>query len=128
GMHTDPSIQARPWVRRMRAAAGLPRRRGVAALRDSGVLLGRPRPREGRSLNLAILQARMTSKRLPGKVMAPVLGAPMIGRQIERIKRAKRIDKLVMATSTDPSDDELAAYVQSLGVADVFRGSLDDVL
>jgi len=79
-------------------------------------------------LNLAILQARMTSTRLPGKVMAPVLGAPMIGRQIERIRRAQRIDKLVMATSTDPSDDELAAYVQSLGVADVFRGSLDDVL
>jgi len=78
-------------------------------------------------LNLAILQARMSSSRLPGKVMAPVLGAPMIGRQIERIKRAKLVDKLVVATSDDASDDPLAAYVQSLGV-DVFRGSLDDVL
>jgi spore coat polysaccharide biosynthesis protein SpsF len=83
--------------------------------------------REGCSLNLAILQARMTSSRLPGKVMAPVLGEPMIGRQIERIRRAKLIDKLVVATSTDPSDDALAAYVTSLGV-EVFRGSLDDVL
>jgi spore coat polysaccharide biosynthesis protein SpsF len=78
-------------------------------------------------LNLAILQARMTSSRLPGKVMAPVLGEPMIGRQIERIRRAKLIDKLVVATSTDPSDDALAAYVMSLGV-ELFRGSLDDVL
>lgn len=69
----------------------------------------------------------MSSSRLPGKVMAPVLGQPMIGRQIERIKRARLVDKLVVATSTDPSDDPLAAYVVSLGV-EVFRGSLDDVL
>jgi spore coat polysaccharide biosynthesis protein SpsF len=69
----------------------------------------------------------MTSSRLPGKVMAPVLGEPMIGRQVERLRRASRIDKLVVATSIDPSDDPLAAYVQSLGIQ-VFRGPLDDVL
>jgi spore coat polysaccharide biosynthesis protein SpsF len=78
-------------------------------------------------LNLAILQARMTSSRLPGKVMAPLLGEPMIGRQIERLRRVQRIDKLVVATSTHESDDPLADYVQSLGVQ-VFRGPLDDVL
>jgi spore coat polysaccharide biosynthesis protein SpsF len=78
-------------------------------------------------LNLAILQARMTSSRLPGKVMAPVLGEPMIGRQVERLRRARRIDKLVVATSTDPSDDPLAAYCESLALS-VFRGPLDDVL
>jgi spore coat polysaccharide biosynthesis protein SpsF len=78
-------------------------------------------------LILAILQARMSSSRLPGKVMAPVLGEPMIARQIERLKRAKRIDKLIVATSTDPTDDELAAFCQDLGV-EVFRGSLEDVL
>jgi len=78
-------------------------------------------------LNLAILQARMTSSRLPGKVMAPVLGEPMIGRQVERLRRSARIDKLMVATSTDPSDDELATYLQSQGV-EVFRGSLNDVL
>ncbi len=61
-------------------------------------------------MNLAILQARMSSSRLPGKVMAPVLGEPMIGRQIERLRRSRRIDKLVVATSTDPGDDVLAAY------------------
>jgi spore coat polysaccharide biosynthesis protein SpsF len=79
------------------------------------------------AVNLAILQARMTSSRLPGKVMAPVLGEPMIGRQVERLRRARRIDRLIVATSTDPADDPLAAYVASLGLS-VFRGSLDDVL
>jgi spore coat polysaccharide biosynthesis protein SpsF len=78
-------------------------------------------------VNLAILQARMTSSRLPGKVMAPVLGEPMIGRQVERLRRARLIDRLVVATSTDPSDDPLAAYCESLDVG-VFRGPLDDVL
>ena len=84
--------------------------------------------RERRSrVNLAILQARMTSSRLPGKVMAPVLGEPMIGRQIERLRRARRIDRLIVATSTDASDDALAAYCQGLDI-EVFRGALDDVL
>jgi spore coat polysaccharide biosynthesis protein SpsF len=69
----------------------------------------------------------MTSSRLPGKVMAPVLGEPMIGRQVERLRRARRIDRLVVATSTDPSDDPLAAYCDGLDLA-VFRGPLDDVL
>ncbi|HEX5264865.1 MAG TPA: glycosyltransferase family protein [Phenylobacterium sp.] len=78
-------------------------------------------------MNLAILQARMTSSRLPGKVMAPLLGEPMIGRQVERLRRARRIDKLMVATSTDPSDDPLAAYCESLDLP-VFRGSLGDVL
>ena len=76
---------------------------------------------------LAILQARMTSTRLPGKVMAPLSGAPMIQRQIERISRATQLSGLVVATSVDPSDDELAAFVSSLGVP-VIRGPLDDVL
>jgi spore coat polysaccharide biosynthesis protein SpsF len=69
----------------------------------------------------------MTSSRLPGKVMAPLLGEPMIGRQVERLRRARRIGRLVVATSTDPSDDPLAAYCESLELT-VFRGSLNDVL
>jgi spore coat polysaccharide biosynthesis protein SpsF len=69
----------------------------------------------------------MSSARLPGKVLAPVLGEPMIGRQIERLRRASRIDALVVATSLDTTDDELAGYCEALGVP-VFRGSLDDVL
>jgi len=76
---------------------------------------------------VAILQARMTSSRLPGKVMKPILGVPMIGRHIERLNRCDSLDRIVVATSKDPSDDGLAAYCESLGVR-VFRGSLDDVL
>jgi spore coat polysaccharide biosynthesis protein SpsF len=69
----------------------------------------------------------MSSTRLPGKVMADLVGAPMIGRQIERLRRARRIDRVVLATSVDASDDPLAAHVAGLGVG-VHRGSLDDVL
>ena len=76
---------------------------------------------------VAILQARMTSTRLPGKVMKPILGMPMIGRHIERLNRCESLDRIVVATSRDPSDDGLAAYCESLGVR-IFRGPLDDVL
>jgi spore coat polysaccharide biosynthesis protein SpsF len=76
---------------------------------------------------LAILQARMSSSRLPGKVLKPLLGVPMILRQIERVQRATGIDHLLVATSTDTSDDELADVMRSHGVS-VFRGPLDDVL
>jgi spore coat polysaccharide biosynthesis protein SpsF len=76
---------------------------------------------------LAILQARMSSTRLPGKVMRPLAGMPMIGRQIERLRRATRLDQIVVATSTRADDDSLADYVATLGVG-LFRGDLDDVL
>ena len=52
---------------------------------------------------LAVLQARMSSTRMPGKVMAPVLGEPMIWRQIERMRRARTLSKIVVATSTAAS-------------------------
>jgi spore coat polysaccharide biosynthesis protein SpsF len=76
---------------------------------------------------LAVLQARMSSTRLPGKVMADVEGAPMILRQIERLGRSRRLDGVLVATSTDPSDDGLAAMLALHDVA-VHRGPLDDVL
>jgi spore coat polysaccharide biosynthesis protein SpsF len=76
---------------------------------------------------LAILQARSSSSRLPGKVLLPLAGAPMIVRQTERVRRSRRIDKLVVATSSDASDDALARTLASAGVA-VHRGPLDDVL
>lgn len=75
---------------------------------------------------LAVLQARMTSTRLPGKVMLPLAGAPMVLRQVERIARAQRIDRLVVATSVDPTDDILETTLRDAGLA-VFRGPLDDV-
>lgn len=76
---------------------------------------------------VAVLQARMSSTRLPGKVMKPVAGAPMIVRQIERLQRARLLDRIVLATSTHDDDAPLAAAAQAAGV-DVHRGSLDDVL
>ncbi|MDB5458508.1 MAG: acylneuraminate cytidylyltransferase [Caulobacteraceae bacterium] len=69
----------------------------------------------------------MSSTRLPGKVLQPVAGAPMIARQIERLRRCRRLDRIVVATSTDPSDDVLVATLRDLGVP-THRGPLDDVL
>lgn len=76
---------------------------------------------------VAILQARASSSRLPNKVLKPILGIPMLQHQIERVSRSKLIDQLVVATSVEPSDDELSALLGRLGVR-VYRGSLDDVL
>lgn len=77
--------------------------------------------------SIAVIQARSSSTRLPGKVLKPILERPMILRQLERIRRARRIDDWVLATSTDASDDALTEVVRSAGVR-VYRGSLDDVL
>jgi spore coat polysaccharide biosynthesis protein SpsF len=77
--------------------------------------------------NLAILQARMSSTRLPGKVLADINGRPMIYWQIMRIREAKSIDELVVVTSTDQSDNVLTEYLQQQGVL-VERGSIDNVL
>jgi len=78
-------------------------------------------------MTLTILQARMSSSRLPGKVLADLLGAPMILRQIERLKRARRLGRIVVATSHETSDDPLAHALNQAGVA-VHRGDLNDVL
>ncbi len=76
---------------------------------------------------LAILQARCSSSRLPGKVLAPILGQAMLARQLERLRRAETLDRLVLATSDDPSDDPLESLCATLGLT-CYRGSLDDVL
>jgi len=76
---------------------------------------------------IAILQARISSSRLPGKVLMPLLGKPMLERQLERNHRSRNIDSLIVATSTDPSDDPIAEFCREANVA-VYRGSLDDVL
>lgn len=76
---------------------------------------------------LGILQARTSSSRLPGKVLLPVAGAPMLERQIERLQRARRIDKLVLATSDLPEDAVIADLADRLGIGS-YRGSLNDVL
>jgi spore coat polysaccharide biosynthesis protein SpsF len=76
---------------------------------------------------VAVLQARASSSRLPGKVLLPVAGKPMLQRQIERVLRARLIDILVVATSTQPEDRQVGAVAQAAG-AEVHYGSLNDVL
>jgi spore coat polysaccharide biosynthesis protein SpsF len=76
---------------------------------------------------LAILQARMSSKRLPGKVMALLAGQPTVWRQVERLRRARTVDKVIVATSCEPSDDALAGYLVARGQP-VFRGAPTDLL
>lgn len=76
---------------------------------------------------LTILQARMSSARLPGKVMLPLVGAPMLERQIERLGRAVRVDRPVVATSDRPEDNCIAELAERIGV-ESHRGSLENVL
>lgn len=76
---------------------------------------------------LAIMQARMSSTRLPGKVLKEVNGMTLLEYELTRLKRAQTIDKMVVATSDQPADDAIESLCISLGV-DCFRGSLDDVL
>jgi len=76
---------------------------------------------------LAILQARVSSTRLPGKVLKNILGKPMIMQQIEREMLVASIDKIVVATSTDHSDDILVKVLEQNNIS-VCRGSLDNVL
>src|SRR5262249_49884006 len=76
---------------------------------------------------LALLQARVSSTPLPGKVLEPILGQPMLFRQIERLMRCHRIDRLVVTTSTNVSDDPLVVECGRRNIS-VHRGSLIDVL
>jgi spore coat polysaccharide biosynthesis protein SpsF len=80
-----------------------------------------------KNLNLVVLQARMSSTRLPGKVMSQINGHPMIYWEISRISKAKLVNKIVVAISDQKSDDILADYLDSIH-QDYIRGSLDNVL
>jgi len=76
---------------------------------------------------VAIVQARVGSSRLPGKVLAKINGHPLIHYLLVRLSQSKLIDEIVVATSTNPENDELCQVVTTLGYA-VFRGDEDDVL
>ena len=76
---------------------------------------------------VAIIEARMKSTRLPGKVLMPILGKPMLELLIERIKQAAYVDQIVVATTEYASDDPIEELTKRLNVG-CFRGSEDDVL
>jgi len=74
----------------------------------------------------AIIQARVSSARLPGKVVRSLRGRPMIAWLVERLRAVPELDGIVLATSTEPSDDALAAIAAELELP-CFRGALEDV-
>ncbi len=76
---------------------------------------------------VVVVQARMGSSRLPGKVLMDLHGRPLLERQIERLRRSLTPDAIVIATSTHAHDDAIADLATTLGIG-VFRGDEEDVL
>jgi spore coat polysaccharide biosynthesis protein SpsF len=76
---------------------------------------------------LTIIQARMSSKRLPGKVLLDIAGEPMLVRVVERARRAKTVDEVIVATTSDPLDEAIEKLCRERGYA-CYRGSVQDVL
>ena len=76
---------------------------------------------------VAVVEARMASTRLPGKVLALIDGLPAIQHLVNRLERLSAVTEVIIATTDDASDDVLASYMSSVGVR-AFRGSNDDVL
>lgn len=79
------------------------------------------------SRTVATIEARMTSTRLPGKVLMEAVGKPMLELMIERLRRVPSLDGIVVATTTNAADAPVAALAERLGVG-VWRGSENDVL
>jgi spore coat polysaccharide biosynthesis protein SpsF len=73
------------------------------------------------------VEARMTSSRLPGKVLLPVLGKPMLHHLVTRLRAAPSIDEIVLATTVNAADDRLAGFAKDEHIR-CFRGSEDDVM
>ena len=76
---------------------------------------------------VAIVQARTTSARLPGKVLSDICGEPVLARVLQRATASLEIDEVVLATTTNTSDDELILIAERLGIR-WYRGSETDVL
>lgn len=76
---------------------------------------------------VALIQARMDSSRLPGKVLMPLAGKPTVLHVVERLRASRQLDQVVVATADHASNDPLVELCRANGV-DVFRGSLPDVL
>lgn len=76
---------------------------------------------------VATVEARMTSSRLPGKVLLPAAGKPMLSHLISRVKQTPGIDEIVLATTVNAADDVLVDLASEAGIG-VFRGSENDVM
>lgn len=76
---------------------------------------------------VVLLQARMSSSRLPGKVLRPLSGSPMLLQQVNRIKQAKKVNQVIVCTSIEASDDAIEKLCNSNNIQ-CFRGSLNNVL
>ncbi len=76
---------------------------------------------------VATIEVRMTSTRLPGKVIMPMAGKPALQLLVERLRRSKFVDEVVVATTTNAADDAIATMCESIGCA-YHRGSENDVL
>src|SRR5579871_824575 len=108
---------ARRSVRRIAAAALHPQRMET---RRMSAFVRRPRV-------VAIVQARMGSTRLPGKVLRPIAGRPLLWHVVHRLKRCRSLDSIVIATSTNPRDDAIESFCREQTIS-VVRGPEDDVL
>jgi spore coat polysaccharide biosynthesis protein SpsF len=78
-------------------------------------------------VNIAIIQARMGSTRLPGKIMFQACGDSLFSLMLKRIKNSKKLDKIIVATTTNRNDDVIVNFCKSKNI-DYFRGSENDVL
>jgi len=76
---------------------------------------------------VAVIQARMGSTRLPGKVLKPIAGRPLLWHIVHRLKACRRIDAIAIATTTNPLDQAIVEFGKANDVP-VVRGPEDDVL
>jgi spore coat polysaccharide biosynthesis protein SpsF len=76
---------------------------------------------------VALIQARMSASRLPGKVLLDIGGKPMLARVVDRSRRSVFVDQVVVATSQEEADNPIEMYCNQQGY-DCYRGSLHDVL
>jgi len=76
---------------------------------------------------VATVEARVSSSRLPGKVLMPLAGKPALAHLIERLLQARTVDEVVLATTVNPADNALEDLARRLGVG-LYRGSEEDVL
>src|SRR5258707_14232809 len=76
---------------------------------------------------VAVIQARMGSTRLPGKVLRPIAGKPLLWHIVHRLKTCRLLEDIAVATSINPADDAIVEWCNSQGIT-VVRGPEDDVL